>query len=223
MDIGVSFSYMFEDKDWLKKILIGGLVSLVPIVNFAALGYVVQIVRNVRDGHALPLPEWDQFGEYFMSGLWLFLVHLVYSIPIILLACLQGVGAAMIGSAGNGSSSNDTAGVYTIASTCLGCLMGLWGLLVGVISPALFVRFAETGQFGATMRLGGVMDVIRANVGNYVIVMLLMWVASGIIAPLGVIACVIGVIFTQFWAYLVSGNLLGQLAAAVRGVRPVSA
>ncbi len=216
MDIGISFSYMFQDKDWLKKILIGGLISLVPIVNFAALGYVVQIVRNVRDGQILPLPEWDQFGEYFMSGLSLFLVHLVYSIPIIILACLEGVGAAVFGSAGNGSGSNDAMGAYAIVTTCLNCLIGLWALVIGVISPALTVRFAETGQFNATLRFGGVMDVIRANVGNYVIVMLLMWLASGIIAPLGLIACVVGVIFTQFWAYLVWGNLLGQLAIEVR-------
>ena len=53
MDIGLSFSYMFEDKDWIKKILIGGLISLIPIVNFAALGYVVQLVRNTRDGRPL--------------------------------------------------------------------------------------------------------------------------------------------------------------------------
>ncbi|PWH20913.1 MAG: hypothetical protein DDG58_00470, partial [Ardenticatenia bacterium] len=84
MDIGIAFSYMFQDRDWLKKILIGGVISLIPIVNFAALGYVVQLVRNVRDGQDLPLPEWDQFGEYFVSGLYLFLVYVVYAIPIIL-------------------------------------------------------------------------------------------------------------------------------------------
>jgi hypothetical protein len=225
MDIGLSFSYMFEDKDWIKKILIGGLISLIPIVNFAALGYVVQLVRNTRDGRPLPLPEWDQFGEYFMSGLWLFLIFLVYSIPIIILACLQGIGTAVIGSASGGSSStaDSAASVYVIVSTCLSCLMGLWGLVLGVISPAIIVRFAETGQFGASLRFAGWLDVIKANVGGYLIVMILMWVASGIIAPLGLILCVVGVIFTQFWAYLVWGNLLGQLAGEVRRVNPMAA
>jgi hypothetical protein len=220
MDIGISFGYMFEDKDWLKKILIGGLISLIPIVNFAALGYLVQIIRNVRDGQALPLPEWDQFGEYFVSGLWLFVIFLIYSIPVIILACLQGVGTALIGSSGNGG--DDMATVYLIVSTCLSCLMGIWGLVIGVLSPAIFVRFAETGQVGATMRFGGLMDVIRANVGGYVIVTLLIWVATGIIAPLGLILCLVGIIFTQFWAYLVTGHLLGQLANEVRAVRPAS-
>jgi hypothetical protein len=221
MDIGISFGYMFEDKDWLKKILIGGLISLIPIVNFAALGYMVQVIRNVRDGQALPLPEWDQFGEYFVSGLWLFVIFLIYSIPIIILACLQGVGTAVIGSStGNGGDNAATA--YMIVSTCLSCLIGIWGLVIGVLSPAIFVRFAETGQVGASMRFGGLMDVIRANVGGYVIVTLLIWVATGIIAPLGLILCLVGIIFTQFWAYLVAGNLLGQLANEVRAVRPAA-
>ena len=222
MDIGISFTYMFEDKDWLKKILIGGLISLIPIVNFAALGYVIQVIRNTRDGRTLPLPEWDRFGEYFMSGLWLFLIYLVYSIPILILACLQGIGMAVIGSGGNGSSQNTVASVFGIVSICLSCLMGLWVLLLAVISPALMVRFAETGQFNATLRLGGALGVLKANVGSYLIVMIVMWVASGIIAPLGLIACVVGVIFTQFWAHLVTGNLLGQLANEVRRANPVS-
>ena len=73
------------------------------------------------------------------------------------------------------------------------------------------VQFAKTGEFMAGFQFSEIFDVIRANIGNYIIVILLIWVA-GLIASLGVILCVIGVIFTQFWSYLVTGNLLGQLA-----------
>ncbi|MGQ9503240.1 MAG: DUF4013 domain-containing protein [Anaerolineae bacterium] len=216
MDVGSSFTYMFQDRDWLKKILIGGVITLIPIVNFAALGYVVQVVRNVRDGQDLPLPEWDQFGEYFVSGLYLFLVYLVYALPVIVLACLQVAGSVTLGvSDSSGGNAQGLVSLYAIASTCLSCLMGLWGLFLGVISPALFVRFAETGSFGATLGLGGWLTVIRANLGNYLIVMILSWLVLSFLAPLGTIACVVGIIFTQFWAYLVSGHLFGQLAAGV--------
>jgi len=218
MDIGISFTYMFQDKDWLKKILIGGVIAFIPIVNFAALGYMVQLTRNVRDGRDLPLPEWDAFGEYFVSGLYLFLVYLVYAIPMILLACLQGAASVMLGTAGNGRGAGDLASAYGVASICLSCLMSLWGLLIAVISPALFVRFAETGSFGATLSIGGWLGVLRANLGAYLIVLILSWLVLGFLAPLGVIACVVGIIFTQFWAYLVVSHWLGQLAAATTGV-----
>ncbi len=215
MDIGSSFTFMFQDRDWLKKILIGGVISLIPIVNFAAMGYIVQLIRNVRDGEMLPLPEWDQFGECFVSGLYLFLVYVVYSLPIILLACLQGVGTFMLGGVGDSSAAEDVATMYAIASACLSCLMGVWGLFIGVISPALWVRFAETGAFGATLSLSGWWSVMRANLGNYLIVLILFWLVLTFLAPLGAIACVVGIIFTQFWAYLVVGNLMGQLAAGL--------
>ncbi|GAB4542626.1 MAG: hypothetical protein Kow0063_34870 [Anaerolineae bacterium] len=205
MDIGYSFSYMFQDEDWIKKILIGGVVLLIPIVNFAAIGYLVQIIRNVRAGQPLPLPEWDEFGKYFMDGLWIFLIFLVWSIPIIIVACLNGIGAAAV------AENDDMANAFGIVSACFSCLMALWGLVVAVVSPAIMVRYAQVGEFMSGFRFGEIFGIITANVGNYIIVLLLMWVA-GFIASLGVILCVVGVIFTQFWSYLVAGNLLGQLA-----------
>ena len=207
MDIGSSFSYMFQDKDWIKKILIGGVVGIIPILNFAAIGYVIQIIRNVREGQTLPLPEWDEFGKYFMDGLWIFLIFLVWSIPIILVACLQGVGTAVIAEA-----NEQAANAYGIVSACFTCLIVLWSLVIAAVGPAIMVRFAEVGEFMVGFQFSEIFSIIRANVGNYIIVILLMWLA-GLIASLGVILCVVGVIFTQFWSYLVAGNLMGQLAA----------
>jgi hypothetical protein len=198
---------MFKDENWIKKILIGGVVGFIPIVNFAAIGYMIQIIRNVRDGQSLPLPEWDEFGKYFVDGLWIFLIFLVWAIPIILVGCLQGVGTAVVADA-----SEDAANALGVVSVCFTCVIVLWSLVIAAVSPAIMVRFAEVGEFMAGFRFSEIFDIIRANVGNYIIVILLIWVA-GLIASLGVILCVIGVIFTQFWSYLVAGNLVGQLAA----------
>jgi len=213
MDIGSSFTYMFEDENWIKKLLIGGIVTIIPIVNFAALGYLVQVIRNTRDGHPTPLPEWDQFGAYFMDGLWIFLIILVYMIPVILLACLQGIGTAALG------SNKDAESVVGILSACFSCLMGLWSLVFAVLVPAILIRYAEVGEFMAGFRFSEVFSVITANIGSYIVVLLLMWVAS-FIGQLGIILCVIGVIFTSFWANLVGGNLIGQLAAQIRQSQP---
>ena len=218
MDIGSAFTYMFEDESWIKKILIGGIVSLVPIVNFAAMGYVVEVIRNVRDGRPTPLPECDQFGQMWMSGLWLFLIFLVYSIPIIILACISVIASAAMGTAAMDTASADVAGgAIGIVTTCLSCLMGLWGLVIGVLTPAIMIRFAETGQFSSALQFGEVFSIVKVNVGSYLIVLILCGVAVYIIGPLGMIACVVGIIFTYFYAYLIAGNLLGQLATEVRG------
>ena len=56
MNIGKAFSYPFEDDKWLNKSLTSILVFAVPIVNFAVLGYLVDLLKNVINGAARPLP-----------------------------------------------------------------------------------------------------------------------------------------------------------------------
>jgi len=36
MDFGKAVSFTFDDPDWITKVAIGGVVTLVPILNFAA-------------------------------------------------------------------------------------------------------------------------------------------------------------------------------------------
>ncbi len=213
MDIGSSFTYMFEDENWLKKVLIGGVVAIIPIVNFAAYGYLIQVLRNTRDGQPQPLPEWDQFGQYFMDGLWLFLINLVYSIPLILLACLGAVGATVAG------NNSDAQGAVSAITICLNCVSFLWSLLIFIITPALWIRFAEVGEFMVGFRFGELFSIITANIGSYVIVLLLLFVI-GFIGGLGLLLCVIPVILTAGWAVVAAGNLIGQLAAQVRQNQP---
>jgi hypothetical protein len=87
--------------------------------------------------------------------------------------------------------------------------------VVAVLIPAVLIRYAEVGEFMAGFRFGEVFSIITANIGSYIVVLLLMWVAS-FVGQLGILLCVIGVIFTSFWSYLVGGNLMGQLATQIR-------
>ncbi|PKO21777.1 MAG: hypothetical protein CVU38_12955, partial [Chloroflexi bacterium HGW-Chloroflexi-1] len=76
MDIGKSFTYMFEDPDWLRKLGIGTLVGLIGIVfspiliGFIPLlmlmGYTLDVVRNTMDGRQYPLPEWEDWGGFLV-------------------------------------------------------------------------------------------------------------------------------------------------------------
>jgi len=212
MDIGKSFTFVFDDPDWLKKILIGGLITMIPIVNFAAMGYVAELVRTIRDEPNAPLPEWDNFGGYFSDGLKLLVAFIVYSLPLLLIMCVFfGVTAAMGGFSEN---IDDTTGGLMVAFMLpMQCLMFFFGIIPVIFMPAIFAQFADEGTIGATIRFGEIFGFIRENMTDYIIVLLLSFAVMYLIAPLGVIACVIGVIFTQWWGYLVFGHLTGQLAA----------
>ncbi len=208
MDWGKSFTYVFDDKDWVTKLLIGGLLSLIPVVNLVAVGYALRALKNVAEGAAQPLPAWDDFGDYFVKGLVSVLGAMVWALPIIILAAMTAVLSALIG-----YDSADTSQVSTPFVLCIwsmSCVSGLYGLFLAFVLPAAFANYAVRGDFGAFFRFGDIYKFVKVNLGNYIVALLLACVAQ-FISSFGVILCIIGAIFTEFWATLVGSHLLGQV------------
>jgi uncharacterized protein DUF4013 len=210
MDIGRAFTYFSEDVNWVKKVLIGGVVTLIPIVNFAATGYWLTQTKNVYEGHELPLPEWDSFGDYFVKGLIAVVGEFIYSLPAILLYCCAFiVPASLLGTNRQGESQASPAASLLVF--CGACLLLLYGLALVVFLPALLTRYAITGEFSALFQFAPAMQLIQFNVSNYIIAVLLFLVAN-FIAGFGFIACLIGIVFTTFWSTLVAAYLFGNVA-----------
>lgn len=214
MDIGKSFTYMMQDPNWIMKILIGGVVGIIPIVNFAAYGYMLTVMKNVAEDQPNPLPEWGDFGAHFMKGLYAFIGILVYILPIILISCCLGIVTSVLGGAAGSTGSSDAAGalggVIGILSICLNCIIGLYSLVVAVFIYAALTRFAmSNNQLSIFWDFRGTLDLITKNMGNYIMALLISIVAS-FVAGFGIILCVIGVFFTSFWAMLVAANVFGQ-------------
>jgi VanZ family protein len=206
LDIGRSFTHMFEDESWIMKIVIGGILLVIPIVNFMALGYMLEALKRSADGVDIPLPEWDDFGGKFMKGLMLFVIGLVYTIPIWLIACAIWALMFLAGAA----ESDTLMSMVGLLSTCATCLYLVWIIVVWLVMPAAWTRYAVTGEFMSAFQFGELFSYIRSNVANYIVGIILVGVA-GFVAGFGVIACFVGVLFTMFWAYLVMAHLLGQV------------
>jgi hypothetical protein len=202
MDIGRAFTYPFEDKDWLKKIAIGGVVTIVPIVNFIAVGYAFRTLRNLLDGQETPLPEWDDWGGDFMLGLIPALAGIVYQIPTWILSMISGIFA--------GSDS----GAAGLLGLVFGCLSAVYGLVLGIIMPAMYLRYARSGEFNTFFQFPEAIAFIRENLSEYIITVLMILVAFIAAGIVGGVACGIGTIFTTFIAGLVSAHLLAQLGGA---------
>jgi len=231
MNLNKALTYMFEDKQWVNKVGIGALISLVPILNFAWIGYSLEIMRRVMRGDPLPMPGWDELGKKFMDGLMLFLAGLVYTLPVILLA---GVPLAILIVptilAGNDNTQGLATALFTaggLVSMGLICVFFLYGLALSIVYPAIYIEYARKGTFASCFNFKDIFAQIKKNVGAfftawgvYLGISIGASMASGIIGtPLGWIPClgqlvVVAVILAAaLYTQLVYAHLFGQYGA----------
>lgn len=87
LDIERELKYPLYDEKWLKKILIGGILNIIPVLCFFSWGYAYRILRQTLQGkEVLPLPSWDRWREDFIKGLMILLLVICWAaIPFIII------------------------------------------------------------------------------------------------------------------------------------------
>jgi hypothetical protein len=226
MDIGKSIGYVFEDKKWTNKLLIGMLVSVVPIVNFALFGWLIDIMRNVSQRATEPLPEWDNFGDKFVKGAILFVVGLIYSLPALLLTCPMFFIPFMRGDFGHNERQAVTS-LFVGSTLALSCVIVVYALLLSFLMPAIYLNFARKGTFSACFEFGEIWRIMSKNLGDYIVAWLVAIVVGiGVMFVIGLVAGVLSIIpccgWIAAWVLLgtagvyitaVFGHLFGQIGA----------
>jgi hypothetical protein len=216
MNFGLSFGYVFEDKEWFRKIAIPALCSLIPIVGqFIVIGWGLKATKNVIDGkERSALPELN-FGNDLGHGFMVFLIGLIYSIPVSILVSISGL---LIGF---GTEQQDMSNFLMIAiGVCVGLLAFVLGLLTAFLGSAAVANYAAKGQFGAAFKFSELFSMIKKSFVSWLLVILGQIIAMGFIAPLGAIACGIGALLTSVYATAIYSHLLGQ--AYNQSVTPVT-
>jgi hypothetical protein len=209
MDIGKAFSYVFEDEQWISKVLLGGVILLIPIVGWIAVsGYMIKVAQNVAQGNPRPLPQWGEFGDHFMRGLYAFVIGLVYLIPVFV---LEGLFFCVTGglAAGTRRGEGTAAGLLGV---CFVPLILILSLGLTFVLYAALARYVATNTMSEAFKFKEVIASVRANFTPW----LMLWLVSllaGLVGGLGLIACGIGVLFTSFYGVCVQGHALGQTVA----------
>ncbi len=176
---------MFEDKNWLSKILVGAAFTLLSaiIVGIPFLaGYVVMAIKRAYDDEEVPLPEWDNFGDMFGKGIMAFIIVVLLFIPAVILHFVP----------------------------CGGLLSVFYTLLAMLVFPILIARYAVTGDLNTVFEFNEIIELVRDNIANLAAV-LIMWIIFSVIAVLGFLAIGIGFLFTSFWANLGLAYLFGKV------------
>ena len=99
----------------MVKVLLGGLFSLIPIVNFVVFGAAVTYLKNVAEGRE-ELPEWNEFGDLWIKGLLSTVALFIYFIPAWILFAI-GVVPVFLASMSSGNTES-LAGAAFKNSSC---------------------------------------------------------------------------------------------------------
>jgi len=183
-DLARSFTYMFEDKNWLSKALVGAAFVLLSwfIIGIPfLLGYSIMLVRRSYEDNEVPLPEWENFGDLFTKGLILFVIGIILAIPAVILHFFP----------------------------CGELLAMLYSLLVALVYPLIVGRYAITNDLNAVFQINEIIDMLRENIATLAAI-LIMQIIFWIIAMMGILALFIGILFTTFYAMLAVSYLYGK-------------
>lgn len=228
MNIGKSFTFVFEDPRWVTKIGIGALVLIIsgllsPILigilgYFIVAGYGLEVLRNVRRGDLFPLPEWkDRWGEWLVLGVKAAVAIFVWSLPAIVISIPMAFGFALM-------DNNSAAALGGLLAACFSCLLFVWVLIVLLATPAIYIRIAETEDLTSAFQFGRILSFTREHIGEVIIATIMYVIASLVISLVGglvgVILCLVGLIVTvpaaQFITIMVQSHLYGQIGLGAK-------
>ena len=203
LDVGRGLSFMFEEQDWVKKLIIAIvilLLSFLVVPYFILQGYIVEIIRRVGSSQTPELPSWDDWGKYLGEGFMASIALVVYALPMMLLICCAIFPIAALGDSGG----DEVAALAVFMMCCVMIIAFIMQLGVYLIYYAGLVRYAETSNFSAFFQFGQLWSFVRENLNNYGLALLIS-IGAGMI---GGFIPILGTI----WAMLVTAHLFGQVS-----------
>lgn len=200
--------YPMDHDDWLKTILIGGVLSLFSFLLLPILpvyGYLVLVIRNRLEDEPEP-PTFDDWGELFTDGLRALVVTLVYMlVPLVVGSIMIGGSLLAIATGTRGGAAAGIGGLF------VGFLLtAVLSLLFGYVAAGALVNFVREDSIAAGFDFGTIREVVTRR--EYAVAWLL---AVGVLVGASIVVSVLNVV--PFLGAIVSAFVLFYVEiAAVR-------
>ena len=181
------FTFPFEDEGWKQKFLIAFLLSVagffIPIIPWIFIaGYTAKIIEVVIKEDQYHLPEWDDWGNFFMDGLRLVALGFIAVLPFLLLMGLAY--AFMFAPIFIGEDTFFGNDIFTpwVFTSMLGMFASMFIIgfavfffvLLGVFFPAAMTHMIAEDTFSAAFRIKEWWPIFKTNLWGYVISFILL-------------------------------------------------
>ena len=195
------FVWPVRDPEWVTKILVIGLILLIPIAGaINGIGWMLATLDRLRAGEERMAPA---NLSHLRRGVRLFVVQLGYGIAIAIIAGAFYLPGLIVATA-EGNDKNASPAAIAAALALFAVSFGvatIGGLAVYFAQPAFVLETDRRGIAGG-FDLRAVWRRSRANL-TYTLIAGLMLFAAGFIGSIGSILCFVGVVFTSAYALAV--------------------
>ncbi len=212
MEYGQAISFPRQDRGWIVKLLIGSVLSIVPVIGqILVAGYGQEIARRVYSDNPQPLPDWSNWCGLLARGVRWLIVVIAYMLPLALFGALLagvnwGIDQVMLSS----GAAEQTRNIGLVLSLCANVLVIVYGIVGSLLLIAATGRMAVQDRLGAAFQLGGIWADVRRQAGMYLSVLIVSALAYVLLPAIGVIGCGIGALVGLTYATWIASYLAGE-------------
>jgi hypothetical protein len=181
MQIRLALTYFFDDRRFLHKVALGPFLVLVPILNFAVIGYMLQTARHVADDREEPLSDWHDLSNLFLDGLRPALACYLYLSPFLAFVCLAMALPLLFLFVGVTEETFIRWALTSVVIYAAAFSIALPFLIAfGLVYPGMMVQYLAEGTFAACFRIRAITRFALDNLSDYL-------TAWGVMQALGVV------------------------------------
>jgi uncharacterized protein DUF4013 len=195
--LGDSFAWPMRDPEWAGKLVLMGLISLIPILGWLQLlGWMLASLDNLRQGHQVLPPAGFRYAS---RGVNVFVASLVWGL-IVGILIYGSMFAVLVGLVAVSPRSNTQSGSEAFPLVFFPVMFGtvaLFGMLILVlyVFVPVVIMYTDRAGLGGAFNVAGFIHAIRTSPSETLAAGALA-IVSYFISGLGTYLCYVGLLFT---------------------------
>ena len=199
-DLNQAAQYTGSIFQRIGELLILFIISIIPIVDFIALGYYARIARDNPASRSTP--KLERYMDMFIEGLKIIVVAIIWAIIILIptiIIAIPFIAIAAIGGIFNPANFLSFGWIFAIGSFFV--IFAIIAFLLGIIAFMGIIHMVKTNSFGKAFAFGEIIKMI-GKIGwlRYLAFFVIFFIASAIVGTisgaLGPIGWVVGALLS---------------------------